>query len=136
MLTLEECSNPINKAASLGISRKSKINSFNEEPSLLTEKFKDIQLRLYGRVIAVDITGWKLNNLTVIGLYKFPNRQYANVKNETDKSLWAVKCSCGNFQLIRYSILKDISRGKYLGACNKCELLTTGKLHRVRLQQQ
>lgn len=109
---IAEMSGPINKTAALGINKKTSApRTFSECPTLYPMPFIELQKRL--KVFWQDITGWRtINGMTAVGLVQIDQDRGCG------KSLWAVRCACGRYELRRYS---DFSRTCRKGKPDFCD---------------
>lgn len=111
---ISEMSGPIDKKAALGINTKTSTpRTFSECPTLYPMTFIDLQKRLH--VFWQDITGWRtVNGMTSVGLVQIDQDKGCG------KSLWAVRCACGKYELRRYSDFKRKCTGNYPDYCDRC----------------
>ena len=103
-------SGPIDRTAAIGMNAKSsKPRTFTECPTLYPATWIDLQKRLH--IFVEDITGWRtINGMTAVGLIE--------MDNIPERSLWAVRCSCGRYEVRQY---KDIRRKCRKGKPDFCD---------------
>ena len=116
---LPEMTRPVDKKGSLLLGKGERDNLYKTCPQVLKENFYDLQKRKYGKVVSKDITGWIIGNLVIEGLYQFTYESMIP-KNEIDRSLWVARCTCGAYELFRYSTLKNFTRISEKVTCNHC----------------
>lgn len=87
---LQACTRPVNRLAAQGLATDSVQRTFAECPTLYPGNFRDLQKRM-GKFWE-DITGWTtINGMKVIGL--------VSIDNNYEHSRWAVRCSCGRYEI-------------------------------------
>ena len=115
---LQECTRPINRTAALGLATDRKTRTFNECPTLYPGNFRDLQKRMHK--FWEDITGWTtINGMVEVGLI--------SCDNNYEKSKWAVRCSCGRFEIRNGGDFRAKCRRGKPDFCDYCfrEWLTT-----------